>query len=112
MDAISAANGTTTNSAATSTCGDPSSAAAMAASAGAPIGEWQAQPHFGALSHAAPELIRGEELSKASDVYSVGVLLWELVTGQVCVKLIKVSDVAHAICVAMCACMCARIQDD
>lgn len=41
------------------------------------------QHSFGALTHAAPELIRGEQLCKASDVYSVGVLVWELLTGQV-----------------------------
>jgi serine/threonine protein kinase len=79
MDAISAANGT----AASSSCGD-ACAAGGSASCGAPLGQWPAQAqHFGALSHAAPELIRGDDLSKASDVYSVGVLLWELVTGQV-----------------------------
>jgi serine/threonine protein kinase len=82
MDAISAANGTTAT-AAGSSCGD-ASAAGGNASSGAPLGQWPAQAqHFGALSHAAPELIRGDDLSKASDVYSVGVLLWELVTGQV-----------------------------
>lgn len=75
MDAISAAT-----TAASACAGD---AAASENGSGAPLGQWPVQPHFGALSHAAPELIRGEELSKASDVYSVGVLLWELVTGQV-----------------------------
>jgi serine/threonine protein kinase len=81
MDAISAANGT----AASSICSDPASAAAADnAASGMPLGQSREQTqHFGALSHAAPELIRGDALSKASDVYSVGVLLWELVTGQV-----------------------------
>ncbi|KAF6253847.1 hypothetical protein COO60DRAFT_383790 [Scenedesmus sp. NREL 46B-D3] len=86
MDAISAANGTAAT-AASSSCGDPSSAVAAAAagnaSPGVPLGQWPVQAQqFGALSHAAPELMRGGELSKASDVYSVGVLLWELLTGQ------------------------------
>jgi serine/threonine protein kinase len=41
------------------------------------------QQHFGALTHAAPELVSGAPMTKAADVYSVGVLLWELLTGQV-----------------------------
>lgn len=82
MDAISAANGAAAITAAASSCGDDISDASGSGS-GAPIGQWPMQAHFGALSHAAPELIKGEKLSKASDVYSVGVLLWELVTGKV-----------------------------
>lgn len=38
---------------------------------------------FGALTHAAPELVRGEPMSRESDVYAVGVLLWELLTCEV-----------------------------
>lgn len=38
---------------------------------------------FGALTHAAPELLRGGRMGRESDVYAIGVLLWELVTGQV-----------------------------
>lgn len=79
MDAISAANGTAAATAESFWGGDTS---ASTSGSGAPLGHNPAQ-HFGALSHAAPELIRGEALGKASDVYSVGVLLWELVTGQV-----------------------------
>lgn len=41
------------------------------------------QRSIGALTHAAPELLAGEPMSKAADVYAVGVLLWELMTGQV-----------------------------
>eukprot|EP00775_Hariotina_reticulata_P005410 gene5410-5643_t len=76
MDAISAANGTTSIDG--SSDGTSAAATTPCCGQGWPAG----QPRFGALSHAAPELIRGLELSKASDVYSVGVLLWELVTGQ------------------------------
>lgn len=108
MDAISAANGEppSTPSALGSCCGsadadgstasDTSAAAAAAAAQGAgggggagggslggSLSQQPCQPRFGALSHAAPELIQGQELSKASDVYSIGVLLWELLTGQV-----------------------------
>ncbi len=38
---------------------------------------------FGALTHAAPELLRGGAMSRESDVYAVGILLWELVTSEV-----------------------------
>lgn len=36
-----------------------------------------------AVSWLAPECFRGEGLSKHSDVYSFGILMWELYTGQV-----------------------------
>jgi len=36
----------------------------------------------GKLSYMAPEQLRGAAVSRASDVYSAGVMLWELVTGQ------------------------------
>lgn len=55
----------------------------MPSAGGGSLGWQPCQHRFGALSHAAPELIRGAQLSKASDVYSIGVLLWELLTGQV-----------------------------
>jgi serine/threonine protein kinase len=38
---------------------------------------------FGALTHAAPELLGGAPMGRASDVYAVGVLLWELATCEV-----------------------------
>lgn len=41
------------------------------------------QQGFGALTHAAPELLSGQPLCAACDVFSVGVLLWELLVGQV-----------------------------
>lgn len=93
MDAISAASGdaaltprTAAAAADANGTGNTTAAAAAAAAAGAASGSLGLQPcepRFGALSHAAPELILGQELSKASDVYSIGVLLWEMLTGQV-----------------------------
>lgn len=74
-------NAPTAAEAATASGAEAAAAAAPSSSLGA-HSQYQ-QPRFGALSHAAPELIRGEALSKASDVYSVGVLLWELLSGQV-----------------------------
>ena len=98
MDAINAANGDPpgtppASTSAPSTCNSSSSSTALAAAeaghadaaedaAGGSLGWQPCQPRFGALSHAAPELIRGQQLSKASDVFSIGVLLWELLSGQ------------------------------
>ena len=31
----------------------------------------------------APEILRGEKYTEAADVYSFGVILWELVTGDI-----------------------------
>lgn len=105
MDAINAANGdppiTPSSADAATAAADPTAASSTSGgaapggpaaagrdcaggvAAGGSLGWQPCQPRFGALSHAAPELIQGQELSKQSDVYSIGVLLWELLTGQV-----------------------------
>ena len=47
---------------------------------------------IGALTHAAPELLTGMPLTMSCDVYSVGVLLWELVTGNVSIIIMKAAS--------------------
>jgi serine/threonine protein kinase len=41
------------------------------------------RPRLQAVSWLSPECFRGDGLSKHSDVYAFGILMWELYTGQV-----------------------------
>ncbi len=36
---------------------------------------------YGVTPYIAPELFKGAKFSKASDVYSIGMIMWELTTG-------------------------------
>ena len=37
---------------------------------------------YGNLPYIAPEVIAGKETTKASDIYSIGILMWEISSGQ------------------------------
>ncbi|KAJ9506168.1 hypothetical protein QJQ45_002456 [Haematococcus lacustris] len=56
---------------------------AQAAGAGAPGVLSGGVGCGGALSHAAPEVVAGQAASQAADVWSLGVLLWQMVSGEV-----------------------------
>jgi len=45
-------------------------------------GDWGDSLHFGSLPYIAPELLEGASPSEASDIYSLGVTLFELVFGM------------------------------
>src|SRR5688572_2825178 len=38
---------------------------------------------YGVISYMAPEILQGKEYIKASDIYSFGMIMWELITGRV-----------------------------
>jgi serine/threonine protein kinase len=42
--------------------------------------------HAPQVNHMAPELLRYGKASTAADVYSFGIMMWELLTGQVAFK--------------------------
>jgi len=53
----------------------------------------------GTYSHMPPEVIKSSTYSKASDVWSFGVLLWELLTGEVPYKGIDPLAIAYGVAV-------------
>jgi serine/threonine-protein kinase len=52
---------------------------------------------LGTLGYMSPEQIRGEPLTRASDIFSLGVLLWELTTHQRLFRAENVKDAARRI---------------
>src|SRR6266511_4518947 len=37
---------------------------------------------YGVISYMAPEILQGKRYTKASDIYSFGMIMWELITGR------------------------------
>jgi serine/threonine protein kinase len=50
---------------------------------------------FGTVHYLAPERLRGAEATKASDLYSIGIILYELLTGRLPIAGESVATVAH-----------------
>src|ERR1044071_6099146 len=38
---------------------------------------------YGVIPYMAPEILQGKEYTKASDIYSFGMIMWELITGRI-----------------------------
>ncbi|CAG8685196.1 991_t:CDS:2, partial [Acaulospora colombiana] len=54
---------------------------------------------YGLLPHVAPEVLRGKSRTQASDVYSLAIVVWEIVTGKIPFAEIQYDDnLAREIC--------------
>ena len=47
-----------------------------------PVDEKSSNKVYGIVSYVAPEVLRGKKNTKESDVYSVGMLMWEIFAGH------------------------------
>ena len=47
-----------------------------------PVDEKSSNKIYGIVSYVAPELLRGKKNTKESDIYSVGMLMWEIFAGH------------------------------
>ena len=47
-----------------------------------PVDEKSSNKVYGIVSYVAPELLRGKKNTKESDIYSVGMLMWEIFAGH------------------------------
>ena len=58
-----------------------------------PVDEKSSNKVYGIVSYVAPEVLRGKENTKESDIYSVGMLMWEIFAGHP-----PFDDIAHNHC--------------
>src|SRR6185369_4136088 len=47
-----------------------------------PVDEKSSNKVYGIVSYVAPELLRGKKNTKESDIYSIGMLMWEIFAGR------------------------------
>lgn len=67
----------------------------------------------GTVEYMAPEIVQGKGHDKAADWWSVGVLLFEMLTGKVCGLLILcyISDWCVYIYISICVCVNVPLPD-
>jgi serine/threonine protein kinase len=51
---------------------------------------------YGVMSYIAPEVLNGRDYSMESDIYSIGIIMWELASGKT-----PFAQISHDVCFAL-----------